>query len=421
MLLSLSTVMAIASFLAGALPLSFSLSQRQLRFISALGTGVLVGTALIVIIPEGIETLYSVGGNSHAHSHAERSLNLNALPNQRVDIRTISPSMDLPSRLERSIENLLLGTIKVPSTTIPRSPEENALPKPPKGDDDSTEGHVDGNDRTHSAAGTHTLEDAEPTRSLHAWVGISLVLGFVLMYLIDVLPGTLTPSQPKYRPLHISLSNLSRGPHNVMSPTIPSSPPPPEAPPPRSSATTIGLIIHAFADGIALGASTTAPSTSLGFIVFLAIMLHKAPAAFGLTSVLLKQGVGKRTARTHLVLFSLAAPAGALATWAAVHLLGLARLGGDDGLTWATGCVLLFSGGTFLYVAMHSMNDSAATGSSSSSSHSHDHESGSNGYADGSLSAPYARAQKTAPSGSEIATAVVGMLIPLITQLGHVH
>jgi zinc transporter 9 len=108
------------------------------------------------------------------------------------------------------------------------------------------------------------------------------------------------------------------------------------------------LIIHAFADGIALGASTTAPSTSLGLIVFLAVMLHKAPAAFGLTSVLLKQGVSKRTARTHLLLFSLAAPAGAFVTWSTVHLLGRARLGGDDGLTWATGCVLLFSGGTFL-------------------------------------------------------------------------
>jgi zinc transporter 9 len=77
-------------------------------------------------------------------------------------------------------------------------------------------------------------------------------------------------------------------------------------------------------------------------------MLHKAPAAFGLTSVLLKQGLSKRTARTHLLLFSLAAPAGAVFTWAVVHMLGREFMGGDDGLTWTTGWVLLFSGGTFL-------------------------------------------------------------------------
>ena len=51
-LLALSLVMAVASFVAGILPLSFSLSQSQLRMISTIGMGVLVGTSLIVIIPE---------------------------------------------------------------------------------------------------------------------------------------------------------------------------------------------------------------------------------------------------------------------------------------------------------------------------------------------------------------------------------
>lgn len=409
MLLTLGTVMAVASFLAGALPLSFALSPRQLRFISALGTGVLVGTALIVIIPEGIETLYSVGGKGQSHPHAERAIKVQEFPGQGVNVLTVRRYMDTVPRDRLSVEGpLRLGAIKAPS--IVRAS--------PQGDDDSTEGHEDGKDRTHAPAEEDSPEDGNHGREPHAWVGVSLVLGFILMYLVDVLPDALAPTQPKYRPLHISLSNLSRGPHHATSPTIPSSPllglEPPVV---RSSATTIGLVIHAFADGIALGASTTAPSTSLSLIIFLAIMLHKAPAAFGLTSVLLKQGTSKRIARTHLILFSLAAPAGAMVTWCAVHLLGRARLGGDDGLTWATGCVLLFSGGTFLYVAMHSMNESATSG------HSYDHESGSNGYADGSLGAPYPRPPyvKNPLAVSEIVVAVVGMLVPLLTQVGHVH
>lgn len=65
---------------------------------------------------------------------------------------------------------------------------------------------------------------------------------------------------------------------------------------------------------------------------------------------------------------------------------------------------------------MHSMNESTATG------HSYDHEAGSNGYADGSLGVAYARPHAKNPLAvSEIAVAVIGMLIPLVTQVGHVH
>jgi solute carrier family 39 (zinc transporter), member 9 len=85
----------------------------------------------------------------------------------------------------------------------------------------------------------------------------------------------------------------------------------------------------------------------LGFIIFIAIMIHKAPAAFGLTSVLLKQGLSKRAARGHLIIFSLAAPFGALTTWLLVHLLGGNGMEGESGQWW-TGMLLLFSAGTFL-------------------------------------------------------------------------
>ncbi|KAK2070654.1 hypothetical protein P8C59_005131 [Phyllachora maydis] len=73
-LLALSVVMALASFLAGALPLSMTLSQSQLRLTSSIGIGILVGTALIVIIPEGIEAVATTSGSlarSHQPRHAQ--------------------------------------------------------------------------------------------------------------------------------------------------------------------------------------------------------------------------------------------------------------------------------------------------------------------------------------------------------------
>jgi zinc transporter 9 len=82
-------------------------------------------------------------------------------------------------------------------------------------------------------------------------------------------------------------------------------------------------------------------------IVFLAIMLHKAPAAFGLSAVLLRAGLAKRQARGHLIVFSLAAPVGAIVTWILLNVLGSEGAGGE-GIQWWTGVLLLFSGGTFL-------------------------------------------------------------------------
>lgn len=441
MLLILSTIMFIASFLSGLFPLSFSLSPRQLRFITLLGTGVLVGTSLIVIIPEGIETMYSAGGRGHSHKIQDMQSKLPSTVGTQQ--KAVSHPAEFPpvARSEafnptlinrRSMEKAPLENIIVKrSFEIPgfkearksdekakdKQKEEDAHPVQKGGDDDSTEGHKEGHTRVHAPEGeeedhhqVHHDDGSEP----HAYVGVALVLGFILMFLVDHLPEALAPTKPRYEPLHISLSDLSRGPHNSSSVSLnalngPSTPLPPQErrAQPKSSATTIGLIIHACADGIALGASSTAPSTSLSLIIFVAIMLHKAPASFGLTSVLLKQGYSKRTARTHLLFFSLAAPLGAVVTWAIVHALGRARLGGEDGLTWTTGWVLLFSGGTFLYVAMHAMTEATQSG------HSHD-EPMINGYVDSYSST-------NSLSKSDIATVLFGMLVPLVTQVGHVH
>ncbi|KAF2996022.1 hypothetical protein E8E13_002185 [Curvularia kusanoi] len=437
MLLTLSTLMAVASFIAGILPLSFTLSPRQLRIITLLGTGVLVGTSLIVIIPEGIETMYSAG---KAHSHVSRSV-LPSVPS----IHKLQTGINHPSDFGLGAKVgtvdtgfLRAGAVKVPVDVVverrghrelesKRTQElkEKTKEKPQDehhqaqkgGDDDSTEGHEEGHLREHpptedKSSHAHVEEMEGP--SPHAYIGVALILGYILMFLVDHAPEALSSSQQQYTPMHISLSNLHRGPHNSSSLSLnglatPGSPPmltpTPMAPPKKKgSATTIGLVVHACADGIALGASSAAPSGTLSFIVFLAIMLHKAPAAFGLTSVLLKQGLSKRSARNHLALFSLAAPAGAFATWAIVHALGRNTLGGDAGLTWSTGWVLCFSGGTFLYVAMHSMTEATNP----------QDEPVIHGYLDAPLGKPNM-------SKTDILIVVFGMLLPLVTQIGHAH
>ncbi|KAL1625605.1 hypothetical protein SLS56_007264 [Neofusicoccum ribis] len=419
MLLGLSMIMAISSFLAGSLPLSFSMSHRHLRFMSAMGTGVLVGTSLIVIIPEGIETLYTAHEAS-SHTQNERQVYLDDLDVPKaLHARSSTRNREVIDRwtddLARAKGNAeTLADLTTDSSSWSRAAQDPD-PIQDDGDDPVQVGRPEGSE--HHA-------EKEDHKEPHAWVGLSLIFGFILMYLIDVLPNIMAAAPT--RPLHISLSNLSSGLHHSPShspnlyPVDAASQSSQSNPP----ATTIGLVIHAAADGIALGASSSASSAKLGLIIFFAIMLHKAPAAFGLTSVLLKQGLSKRTARTHLIVFSLAAPAGAVATWVAVNILGRETLGGEEGMQFATGCVLLFSGGTFLYVAMHSMQESASSHPHSGPMRSRSSSTNSsllaNGYGDSGLLDGYASHGKPkGQSGSEIAVMVAGMLVPLLTQVGH--
>jgi zinc transporter 9 len=300
--------------------------------------GVLVGTALVIIIPEGIETLYS----------SQNYRSPSTLQTRGLDVRwqhKSSPVHILPPR----------GV-----------PEIDALPGPVITDDTSSFGdaapsktptipgevHALNLDGGSDVGESHDHEHEDENRALHAWIGISLISGFILMYLIDKLPAFATPPKSRRLPYHISLDNLGgSGLRRSSSPSRDGGLLDQDSNNhanhnPHTFAMTTGLVIHAAADGIALGASGS--DSSLSFIIFLALLVHKAPAAFGLTSVLLKQGLSSRVAGRHLLVFSLAAPVGALLTFIIVHTLG-SGFGSDEASNrWRTGVLLLFSAGTFL-------------------------------------------------------------------------
>lgn len=302
----------------------------------------LVGTSLIVIIPEGIETLYAAREVQHTHTTRSNVLNARAVPAWAVRDLTEYQEHGFARRMAPLSEPL----------HIVESRQEHKLTGPDDGFPEDAETDVD---LVNKPAVTEEKEHEE--WEPHAWVGISLIAGFILMYLIDKVPRHASgSSQPK--PSYISLNRFTlrrTGTQNEEEEDENDFPPPEGQQSSRPSSTTVGLVIHAAADGIALGASSSGSSSNrLGLVVFLALMIHKAPAAFGLTSALLKQGLSKRRARAHLIVFSLAAPTGALLTWSAANMFGGAGGGfsGEEGTQFATGVLLLFSGGTFLYVPL---------------------------------------------------------------------
>lgn len=328
--------MSYRSFVVGSLPLAFTLSPSQLRLISSIGMGVLVGTSLIVIIPEGIETLYSASSVSRKTIGA-RATNADWSSQGLVATQILNEDGDASSMPSSTPVSFLAldGDHTLPLVSRDAAWEELHALNPRK-------------DETSSEKQKEEKEHEEEESSPHAWIGIALISGFILMYLVDKIPEFASPTKPDRQPYHISLDNLGSGLRRSSSPirngglldTGHSS-----SRRSHSFATTTGLVIHAAADGIALGASST--DTGLSFIIFLAIMVHKAPASFGLTSILLKQGLSSRTARAHLLVFSLAAPVGALATFLFAHMVGSSS-GDQAGSQWRTGMLLLFSGGTFL-------------------------------------------------------------------------
>lgn len=257
---------------------------------------------------------------------------------QRDDISQAAPFLERRETLESNPFNALPGPVIPEGTNVEAMDPDSPNKTPPV--TPTEPGKVGIMSKEGSAAPSPSAtesDDAHSKRTPHAWIGLSLIFGFILMYLLDTLPFLAPPAASRQQNSIYSLSDLS------------TSPPPSAASPQRSLSTTLGLCIHAAADGIALGASSTSSSTtSLSLIIFVAIMVHKAPAAFGLTSVLLKQGLGKRAARAHLVVFSLAAPAGAVGTWVIVRALGGGGSAEPALMKWWTGVLLLFSGGTFL-------------------------------------------------------------------------
>lgn len=97
----------------------------------------------------------------------------------------------------------------------------------------------------------------------------------------------------------------------------------------------LGLVIHTFFDGIAI-ASGFIVSNALGWVIFVAIFLHKIPEGFTIASVMLASGRSNRLAWGASVLLG-------AATFAGVLTMALLKSHVDLGLP--------VSGGVTIYVA----------------------------------------------------------------------
>ncbi|XP_030012732.1 zinc transporter ZIP9 isoform X1 [Sphaeramia orbicularis] len=261
----ISVAMFIGCFLLGFIPLLFRLSETSMKYITILGAGLLCGTALSIIIPEGVGLI----------------------------VESLTDSAPVPTSLNNSETNV---------TSINSGPRPQFL------------------------------------------IGVALTFGFILMFIVDQIGGYLSTRGKSSGFLwvylhHISLSITHLLLYCLISGRIARSPIS------IGITATLGLVIHAAADGFALGAAVATSEVTVQVIVFLAVILHKAPAAFGLVSFLMHSGLEKKYIQGHLLAFSAAAPIVAIITYFILHASGSLFQHSS------TGMGMLFSAGTFLYVA----------------------------------------------------------------------
>jgi zinc transporter 9 len=103
----------------------------------------------------------------------------------------------------------------------------------------------------------------------------------------------------------------------------------------------LGLSLHAAVDGLAIGSAMASGSAAISAIITLAVILHKVPAAFSLGIFSTHQNTEKKDVIRDVVLFSLATPV--------FIILSFFML--QDIAHETIGLLMLFAGGTFLYVS----------------------------------------------------------------------
>lgn len=104
----------------------------------------------------------------------------------------------------------------------------------------------------------------------------------------------------------------------------------------------LGLSVHALADGLAIGAAAATGETTFSLLVAAGVLVHRVPAALSLGLYSLHERDSRAGELSGLLLFSFATPAAILVAYLALE-------GADEAIV---ALVLLFSAGTFLYVAM---------------------------------------------------------------------
>ena len=143
------------------------------------------------------------------------------------------------------------------------------------------------------------------------WGPALVLIGYLVIHFLEHVVGG-----------HYHFAGDQHGPDHILSATV-------------TAATLFAMLVHTFFDGVAIG-SAFAAGQQIGMVVFAAVILHKVPGGFAVSTVALASGARRTRAFGFAVLMGLGTVLGSVALTAAGPIARYA---------------LPFSTGTLIHVA----------------------------------------------------------------------
>jgi hypothetical protein len=169
----------------------------------------------------------------------------------------------------------------------------------------------------------HAAEASASAEINYFSVGFALLLGFIFMMILEAFGFGHDIHEEHHDHAAAHGHEHINHPHKSVMPAI------------------VGLTVHAFIDGMVIGAAMAEGSAALTFTMVLVIMMHKFPAAFSVSAFSLHERHNRSRSKMDLLIFAAATPVAIIVFWNLFqHFSPVGR-----------GLAVLFSAGTFLYIA----------------------------------------------------------------------
>ena len=300
--------------------------KDTLRRVTGLASGILLASAVLVVIPEGFE-LAKGEHDEHGHGDEGALAGSTALVILEMEHGEITASEAI-----EEIESLIGGHSEEEHDEHESSDEESeeslsegiehVIEEVESGEINASTGIEEIEDliTSHAHEDGHTGEEEGSLENLV--IGAAVLAGFVMMLVLE--GSGIGHAVHEEHHAHESEHGHEHVHHRIAPVLL-----------------VLGLSLHSAADGLAIGSAAAGASEAVTAAVALAVLIHKVPAAFSLGVFSMHERNERNDSIRDVVLFSIATPLMIIVSFYALegldeHLIALA---------------MLFSGGTFLYVA----------------------------------------------------------------------
>jgi len=334
--IELAALTLVLALVGGLIPLFSKIKDNPetLRRITGISSGILLASALLVVVPEGFEL--ATGGHDE-HGHDEHG-NDDALAGSvaLVILELEHGDIDASEAIEE-IESLLGGhdedehgdhdeDADSHDEEMAQSLSENiehVIEEVESGEINATVGIEEIEELITSHAHEEEAHGDEEEEGLeNLIIGAAILAGFIMMLILEG-SGMGHAVHEEHHDHHDEHGHEHV--HHRAAPWL----------------LVLGLSLHSAADGLAIGSAAAGASQAVTALVAMAVLIHKVPAAFSLGVFSMHERENRNDSIRDVALFALATPVMIMISFYALdgldeHLIALA---------------MLFAAGTFLYVA----------------------------------------------------------------------